>query len=168
MMKKMLLAIDRFSEFIGKTVSFLILPVTLLEAFEAIRRYGFNSPTDWSWELAAIMSGAMYVAGGAWVLKDNKHVRTDLFYAKLSRKWQAIFDLFFFTIIFFSFAGVLAVKSTQQAIYSVGILESTYSMWGPPLYPLKIIIALSFITLFLQGLAKWIRDLYFLIKGCEL
>jgi TRAP-type mannitol/chloroaromatic compound transport system permease small subunit len=41
-------------------------------------------------------------------------------------------------------------------------------MWGPPIYPLKIIIALSFITLLLQGLAKWIRDLYFLLKGCEI
>jgi TRAP-type mannitol/chloroaromatic compound transport system permease small subunit len=146
MLKKTVTAIDRISVFIGKLFSFIILPVTLLEAVEVVLRYGFDSPTDWSWELAAMLSGAMFVTGAAWVLKDNKHVRTDLVYAKLPHKWQAIFDLF----------------------YSVGILESTFSMWSPPLYPLKIIIALSFIILLLQGLAKWIRDLYFLIKGCEI
>ena len=168
MLKNILTAIDSFSVFIGKLFSFIILPVTVLEAVEVVLRYGFDSPTDWSWELAAMLSGAMFVAGAGWVLKDNKHVRTDLVYAKLPRKWQAIFDLFFFTFIFFSFTGVLAVKSVQQSIYSVGILEKTFSMWGPPLYPLKIIIAMSFITLLLQGLAKWIRDLYFLLKGCEI
>lgn len=168
MLKKTLTAIDFISVFLGKTFSFIILPVTLLEAVEVVLRYAFNSPTDWSWELAAMLSGAMFVTGAAWNLKDNKHVRTDLIYAKLPRKWQAVFDLFFFTVIFFSFTVVLTVKSIQQSIYSVGILEKTFSMWGPPLYPLKMIIALSFTILLLQGLAKWIRDLYFLIRGCEL
>jgi TRAP-type mannitol/chloroaromatic compound transport system permease small subunit len=110
----------------------------------------------------------MFVMGAGWVLKDDKHVRTDIIYAKLPRKWQAIFDLFFFTSIFFSFVGVLIVKSSQQAIHSTHILERTFSMWAPPLYPLKIIIALSFILLGLQGLAKWIRDLYYLITAREI
>jgi TRAP-type mannitol/chloroaromatic compound transport system permease small subunit len=41
-------------------------------------------------------------------------------------------------------------------------------MWGPPLYPLKTVIAISFILLGLQGIAKFIRDITFLIKGEEL
>ena len=168
MLKKILAAIDAVSVFAGKMFSFIILPVTLLEAVEVILRYVFNSPTDWSWELAAMLAGAMFVMGAAWDLKDEKHVRTDIIYAKLNRKWQAIFDVFFFTTIFFSFTVVLAVKSTQQAIYSTRISESTFSMWAPPLYPLKIIIALSFIVLFLQGLAKWLRDVHFLIKGRDI
>jgi TRAP-type mannitol/chloroaromatic compound transport system permease small subunit len=168
MLKKTVTAIDSLSVFIGKLFSFIIIPVALLEAAEVVLRYGFDAPTDWSWELAAMLSGMMFISGAAWVLKEDRHVRTDLLYAKLSRKWRAIFDLFFFTLIFFSFVGVLSVKSTLQAIYSVSILESTFSMWAPPMYPLKIIIALSFITLLLQGVAKWIRDIYYLIKGCEI
>jgi TRAP-type mannitol/chloroaromatic compound transport system permease small subunit len=168
MLKKILKTIDSISEISGKTFSYLILPVVILEAVEVVRRYVFDSPTDWSWELAALTAGAMFVMGAGWALRDDKHVRTDLIYGKLPRKWQAIFDLFFFTFIFFSFTSVLIVKSTQQAIYSVGIQERTFSMWAPPLYPLKIVIALSFIVLGLQGLAKWIRDLYFLVKGREI
>lgn len=168
MLKKVVTTIDAISVFAGKLFSFIILPVTLLEAVEVVLRYVFDSPTDWSWELAAMLAGAMFVMGAGWDLKDDKHVRTDIIYVRLNRKWQAIFDLFFFTTIFFSFTVVLTVKSVQQALYSIRILERTFSMWAPPLYPLKIVIALSFIVLLLQGLAKWMRDLHYLIKGSEL
>ncbi len=39
MLKKMLTAIASFSVFIGKLFSFIILPVTLLEAVDVILRY---------------------------------------------------------------------------------------------------------------------------------
>jgi TRAP-type mannitol/chloroaromatic compound transport system permease small subunit len=168
MLKKILTAIDTVSEVMGKAFSFLILPVVLLEAFEVVLRYGFDSPTDWSWELAALVSGGMFIMGGAWVLKENRHVRTDVFYAKFSPRGQALIDLIFFALVFFPFVGVMVWKGIDKAIYSVSILEETYSMWAPPLYPLKITIALAFILLCLQGLAKWIRDLHFVIKGHDL
>lgn len=168
MLKKILAIIDAVSENTGKLFSFIILPVAALEAVEVILRYGFDSPTDWSWELAAILSGAMFITGGAWVLKEDKHVRTDIFYGKFSRKVQAYLDVFFFTTIFFSFVTVLSWKSINNAIYSVSIQERTFSMWAPPLYPLKIIIAFSFVLFGLQGIAKWIRDLHYIIKGEEL
>ena len=57
---------------------------------------------------------------------------------------------------------------SNNAIYSVGIQESTFSMWAPPLYPLKVIFAVAYILLFLQGLAKWVRDLVYVVKGVEI
>ena len=168
MLKKLLQTIDAISENTGKLFSFIVIPIALLEAMEVVLRYVFNSPTDWSWELAAILSGVMFITGGAWVLKEDKHVRTDIFYGKFSRKTQACVDVFFFTTIFFTFVGVLSWKAVNSAIYSTSILERTFSMWAPPLYPLKIIIALSFILLGLQGIAKWIRDLHYIINGEEI
>lgn len=160
--------IDTLSVFMGKLFSYLILPIMLLEAVEVVLRYVFNSPTDWSWELATHLSGAMFIMGAGWVLKDDKHVRTDIIYAKLSKKGQALIDLFFFTLIFFSFCGVLTFKSWTKAIYSANIFERTFSMWGPPLFPLKLIIATGFTILLLQGFAKWSRDLHFIITGREI
>ena len=168
MFKKLLSMIDSLSLFMGKLFSYLILPITLLEAVEVVLRYVFDSPTDWGWELATHLAGAMFIMGAAWVLLNDKHVRTDLIYGKLTRRMQAAFDVFFFTTIFFSFAITLTFKSWNQAIYSAKIFERTFSMWGPPLFPLKIIIATGFTILLLQGFAKWSRDIHYLITGREL
>ncbi|MBE0583332.1 MAG: TRAP transporter small permease subunit [Desulfofustis sp.] len=168
MFKKTLNTIDTISIFLGKLFSYLILPIMLLEAIEVVLRYGFGTPTDWGWELATHLAGAMFIMGAAWVLLEDKHVRTDLIYGRLSRRWQAALDVFFFTIIFFSFTFVLTFKSWNMAIYSTKIFERTFSMWGPPLFPLKITIAAGFTILLLQGLAKWSRDFHYLVTGREL
>lgn len=160
--------IDSLSLFMGKLFSYLILPIALLEGAEVVLRYVFDSPTDWSWELATHLAGAMFIMGAAWVLLNDKHVRTDLIYGKLNRRMQAAFDVFFFTVIFFTFTITLTWKSWNQAIYSTKIFERTYSMWGPPLFPLKIIIATGFTILLLQGIAKYSRDIHYLITGREL
>lgn len=165
---KLLKGIDTLSVWSGKIFSMLVLPIIVLETGESILRYIIQKPTDWSWELAAMLFGAFFMMGGAWVLKENNHVRTDVFYNKLSRKWKAYFDLFFFTTIFFVFIGIMVWKMGANAIYSVSIQETTFSMWAPPLYPLKVIFAISYILLLLQGLAKWLRDLVYVTKGVEL
>jgi len=165
---KLLKGIDALSVWSGKIFSMLVLPIIVLETGESILRYIVQKPTDWSWELAAMLFGAFFMMGGAWVLKENNHVRTDVFYNKLSRKWKAYFDLFFFTTIFFVFIGIMVWKMGANAIYSVGIQETTFSMWAPPLYPLKVIFAVSYFLLLLQGLAKWLRDLIYVTKGVEL
>ncbi len=157
--------IDKISENVGKLFSYLIYIIIFIEVIEVIRRYIFNSPTTWSWELATMLFGAHFMIAGAWVLKEDKHVRTDVIYGRLSPRWKALLDLVFFTGIFFAFVGVLIWKSTSNAIFSWTINERTFSMWGPPFYPLKTVIAVSFILLGLQGLAKWIRDLIYVIKG---
>ena len=160
--------VDGVSVFTGKLFSLLVVPIMLLEAVEVVLRYVFDSPTDWSWELAAHLSGAMFIMGAGWVLLEDRHVRTDLIYAKLSKRGQALLDVIFFTIIFFSFTGVLTYKSWIKAIYSTKIFERTFSMWGPPLFPLKIIIATGFTVLLLQGIVKWSRSLHYLITGREI
>jgi TRAP-type mannitol/chloroaromatic compound transport system permease small subunit len=38
-------------------------------------------------------------------------------------------------------------------------------MWGPPLWPSQILIPLGALLIGLQGLTKWIRDLYMVVKG---
>jgi len=165
---KLLKGIDALSVWSGKIFSMLVLPIIVLETGESILRYILQKPTDWSWELAAMLFGAFFMMGGAWVLKENNHVRTDVFYNNCSKKWKAYLDLFFFTTVFFVFAGVMVWKMGANAIYSVSIQETTFSMWAPPLYPLKVIFAFSYILLLLQGIAKWLRDLVYVTKGVEL
>ena len=101
-------------------------------------------------------------------LKEKKHVRTDIIYGRLSRKWQAILDIIFFGVIFLPFVGVLLWKTTENAIFAWQINERTFSMWGPPIAPSKTVFALSFLLLALQGIAKLLRDIVYVVKGEEI
>ncbi len=162
---KVLRVVDLLGEYAGKTFSYLVLVIIALETIEVFRRYVLSSPTTWSWELSTLLYGAHFIIGGAWVLKEGMHVRTDIIYARLSPKTQALIDVILYLVTFFIFAGVLTWTTVSKAIYSWTIKETTYTLWAPPLYPLKMVIAISFILLLLQGLAQWLRSLIFLVKG---
>ncbi|MDR1320212.1 MAG: TRAP transporter small permease subunit [Gracilibacteraceae bacterium] len=168
LLRKITTTIDKISEYTGKAVSYLILVVCVLEVAEVLLRYVFKSPTSWIWELCTIITGGIFVVGGAWVLKEGKHVRTDIIFGRLSRRGQAIVDVALFFVVFTTFAYILISKTVANAIYSWQIDERTFTMWGPPLGYMKTGIAVGFILLTLQALAKLIRDIHYVVKGEEL
>ena len=99
--------IDRLSIFVGKTASWLIIPIVLLQVYEALARYFFKSPTIWTWELALLMYGVHFFLGGAWVLQENRHVRTDVLIMKLSPRLQALLEVLLFCTVFAAFMYVM-------------------------------------------------------------
>lgn len=168
MLAKIVSIIDKINENIAKAFSYLILVIIALETYEVFLRYILGSPTSWTWEVATHLYGALFMIGGAWVLKENRHVRTDVIYGRLSHRKRAIFDIIMFGTIYSTFVGVLCWKTINGAIKSWIISETSWTFLALPLYPIKIIIALSFILLTLQGVAKMIRDIVFVWKGVEL
>ena len=165
---KVLRIVDAISERTGKIFSFLVLAILFLEVREVIARYVFSEPSVWSWELSTLFYGIFFIMGGAWVLKDGRHVRTDVFFARFSPRLKALIDLVLFACLFFVFVAVVVWYGGQAAILSVHIRETTYTVWAPPLYPTKIALFLGFLLLGIQGLAKWIRDLILVAKGIEI
>ena len=90
----------------------------------------------------------------------------DALYRRLSPKTQAKFDFFTgipalcFLIIFFIIVAKFAIKS-----WKIGEFSSMTS-WAPPLYPLKMAIAVGVLLLIFQQVAVMIRS-FFLITGRE-
>lgn len=164
-MEKIFHLIDTISVNLGKLFSYLVPVMVIFEVVEVIRRYVFNSPTIWTWELVTIMFGAHFIMGGAWLIKEDEHVRTDLIFDLFSKKTQALIDLILFGIFFLIFAIPLSWQTINHAIYSCRIGECTHTQWGPPFYPLKIIIALGFTIMLLQGIVKIIRDLMYVLRN---
>lgn len=166
--QKLFRFIDFLSEGTGKLFSFLVIIIMLLQVYEAVMRYIFKAPSIWSWELAMLLYGVHFMAGGAWVLKQNKHVRTDIFLMNMSKKTQAWLEVFLFGSLFLIFAVVMTFKQTENALFSLSMGERTFTEWAPPFYPVKIIMAISFLLLLLQGIARWGRQLYYLISDKEI
>ena len=131
---------------------------------EVTRRYLFNSPTAWCNELIQYIFGTYIIVSGGAILLVGGHVNVDILYIRLSPKTKAKLDILT-SFIFFLFAGVLTYYGSALAWESLITLEHSASTWGPPVYPVKLMLPLGATLLLLQGVAKLIRDILIVVKG---
>ncbi len=166
-MRKLVQFIETLSIWSGKAASWLILVVVCFIIYEILMRYVFHLPTLWVSESMVFGSGLTYVLGAAWALQDNRHVKIDLVYGRLTPRQRAVVDSF--TFVFFALYLVVFLWACMEyAMRSVSVRETSGSAWDPPVYPIKIALAVGVCLLLMQGVAKLIRDIYFAVKGTEL
>ena len=150
--------IDVVNEWVGRILSFLIIPMTVITVIEVILRYVFNRPTLWAWDINTMLLGAFTVLTGGYVLLKDGHVAMDVFVSRFSLRVRAVVALVTSLLFFFSI-GLLVWQSGISAWESFMMREQVNSVWGPPLYPLKILWPIGVFLVLLQGVAKFIRDL---------
>lgn len=157
--------IDRINVGLGKRVSLVGLFFVGTVLYEVFARYLFASPTIWSFEMTTFLCGGTYILGGGWVLRENRHVAIDIIPLKLSPRARAILSLITYGCFFFPLMIVLFWETIDQAIWSWSMWEREYqSVWHAPLYPIKTVIPFAIFFLLLQGVANFIRELFFVIK----
>lgn len=160
-------AIDRLNERLGRWVVWLSLVMVLVGSFNAIARYvgprldlqlSSNAYIELQWYLFSLV----FLLAGAYTLKHDRHVRVDVFYARLSSRWQAWIDLAG-TLVFlipFSIVGLWVSWPAVRASWS--ILEGSPDPGGLARYPIKTVILIAFALLLAQGLAEVVRRVAFL------
>lgn len=157
-MKPSLGWIDILNEWVGRVLSLLIIPMTLIAVIEVILRYVFNRPTIWAWDINMMLLGAFSILAGGYVLLKQGHVTMDVVVTRLSPRVRAVIALIT-SLLFFYCMGLLLWQSGLAAQESIMIREEINSVWGPPIYPLKILWPIGVFLLLLQGVAAFIRDL---------
>ncbi|RJQ54792.1 MAG: TRAP transporter small permease subunit [Desulfobacteraceae bacterium] len=164
--KKFVGAVDSISEWSGRIACWIIVPLVMGTVYDVLMRYLFKSPTKWAYELTWMEYAALFMLGGAYGLRHHVHVRVDVLYNKYPPRVQAVFDALMYLLFFFPLYILLIVYGTKYAAYSWTILENSYlSYWQPPVYPIKTLIPVAFTLFFVQGIAEFIRNATFAIKG---
>ena len=156
-MERFLRVIDNLSQWSGKAFSFVLIAVVGTICIEVVMRYGLNSPTIWAQETMQYLSGVTYIFGGAYALYAGAHVKVEVLAERFGPRTRAVFDLITFPS-FLIFAGALLWFGAEFAWDSILLKESTFSGWAPPIWPIKLTIPVGTLLLFLQGLAKFLRD----------
>lgn len=154
--------IDALNDREGKIFAFLVYPMWALLVFEVVMRYGLNSPTIWSHECCGFIYGTHFVLGGAYALRYGAHVNVEIFYNRFPVRTRAILDLFTW-ILFYILCAALIWKGGAIAWHSVSVLEHSDTVWGPPIWPIKLIVPLGAALMALQGVVKTIKDIYTVI-----
>lgn len=161
--------IDSISQWTGSSARWLGLALVLVGSYDTVMRYAFNAPTVWAYETCIMLGGSMVVLGWAYDHLHNYHIRIDIFYTRFSPKKKALFDVVCAAIFLFPLMVTLAISCVSWLLQSLAMHETmAESYWYPPAWPYRAAILLGVCILILQGLAIFIRDLYFIIKGKHL
>lgn len=165
-MTRLLLFIDLLSAWVGKSFGWLILVLTLGVSYEVFMRYLLNAPTAWAFDMSYITYGALFMMAGAYTLSRNGHVRADIFYRLWAPRVQATVDLVLYLIFFFPAVVAFIWAGWNFARMSVMFKElSIFSPAGVPVFPLKALIPVTGVMLFIQGCADVIRCLVCIRDG---
>jgi TRAP-type mannitol/chloroaromatic compound transport system permease small subunit len=165
-MIKFIYFVDSLSAWVGKAFAWLILVLTFGVSYEVFVRYVLRAPTTWAFDFSYITYGALFLMAGAYTLSRNQHVRGDVIYRLWPQRTQATIDLVLYLLFFFPAILAFMYSGWNFAQMSVRFLEvSIFSPAGIPVFPLKALIPVTGVFLFLQGVAEVMRCIMCLRDG---
>ena len=149
--------VGRVNHFSGTFVAYWSVIAVFVYYYEVIARYVFNSPTNWAHESMFLMFGAQYLLAGGFCLREDAHVRVDVFYTKFSQKTKALVDII--TSAFF-FIFMLSLLTSGWTFFndSFQVREVSFTEWGIQYYPIKLTLVLGAALLLLQGTTRLLHD----------
>lgn len=141
----------------AKVVSLLMVFLVVMMCYEVVRRYFFNAPTIWGLEFTTFIFGVHFVMGYGYTEYFDGHVRVDIFSSKFPKKTQDVLYIVLTTMVTLPLVTLLSIWAWDNAVTSTKLLESLSSAWAPPIWPVKLLMALGFTFLCLQVLSNLIK-----------
>lgn len=160
--------LEKFAEATGRAVSWLVLGMVLLIAYDVAMRYLFQIGSVGLQELEWHLFALIFLLGAAYTFKHDGHVRVDIVYHSRHmnarrRAWVNLLGGLFFLL---PFCLLIIVSSAPFVANSFGMGEGSPDAGGLPYrFLLKAAIPVGFSMLLLQGVAHMLRSLRTLLTG---
>lgn len=87
-MSRLLRILDRIEDAMSAGAILLLVAITLMVCLEVFMRYALNDPLVWVVEFAEYSLLYICFLGAAWALRENNHVRVDIFLSAFSDRWR--------------------------------------------------------------------------------
>ena len=160
--------VDAITDWGGKAISWLIIPLVIALVYEVFARYFFHAPTVWAYDITYMVYGTLYMLGAAYTLLKGGHIRTDILYNMFSVRWKGIVDASLYILFYFPGVFLFFLAGWEYAARSWEIQERTQvSPWRPYIFPFKAVIPASLILLLFQGISELLKSLHAAVKGEE-
>jgi TRAP-type mannitol/chloroaromatic compound transport system permease small subunit len=165
-MKRVLHAVDSISDWSGKIVSFAIYLGILMLVFEVIARYFFNSPTVWVHGYSQRLFGSYFILVGAYTLLKDGHVRVDIIYQRFPIRVRALLDILIYSLL--AIWVFVLIKEGGTFFYNSWMMREVDEMaLAHPVYPVKLLLVVGVLLIFLQGLSRLTTSCITLVKGVK-
>ncbi|MDX5381998.1 MAG: TRAP transporter small permease subunit [Rhodobacterales bacterium] len=151
-------AIDRFNSAVALVVRWLALIMVLVQFCIVIGRYVFGYNSIAAQESVLYMHATLFMLGAGFTLLVDKHVRVDVFFAKLSEQAKRRIDIFGHLFLLIPSMTALLYWSWPSVRNSWRILEGPISVGGiEAVFLLKSLIPAFCILVLLQSVSILVR-----------
>lgn len=151
---------DKLNEWVGYCTSWLTTALVLVVSYDVFTRYVLKNSSVAVQELEWHIFAVIFLVGAAYTLKEDKHVRVDVFYTKMSPKKQALVNLLGAVFFLLPFSLLIVKTSIPFVINAYTFSESSPDPGGLPYrWILKSSIVAGFVLVFIQGLSLTFRSI---------
>ena len=154
--------IDRFSEFIGRWIAWLVLAAVLISAINAAVRKAFNTSSNAYLEIQWYLFAAVFLLAAGYTMLRQGHVKIDVISSKLSKRKQIWIDILGFTFFLMPMCLVILYYGIPFFLQGFRSGEMSSNAGGLIRWPVYICIPIGFSLLLLQGLSELIKRVAFL------
>lgn len=159
MISRLIQSIDAFTDKVGRTIAWLTLVMVLVMALIVLLRYVFQIGSIALQESVMYLNALIFAFGAAYTLKEQGHVRVDVFYNRLSERGQALVDLLGGVCFLFLTTGFILWTSWDYVAVSWRVREGSAESSGLEfVYLLKTTILVLAVLLMVQGFAELLKS----------
>jgi len=158
-MQKIIKTIDYINDVTGRSIAWLTLAMVLITFLIVVLRYAFSLGWIAMQESVVYLHAVVFMLGAGYTLKQNKHVRVDIFYEKMNTRAKAWVDLSGALLLLIPFCLFIIYISWNYVSLSWSLLEGSRDAGGlPAVFLLKTTIPIMAGLLMLQGVAQALRS----------
>jgi len=154
--------IDRCTERIGHSLTWLILLTVLISAINAVVRKGFNWSSNSLLEIQWYLFSAVFLLGAGYTLLRNEHVRIDVIAGRLSKRAQTWIDIIGTIFFLLPMAVLIGWLGWPVFVDTFERNEISTNAGGLIIWPARLLIPVGFLLLAVQGISELIKRIAFL------
>ncbi|SHK87757.1 TRAP transporter small permease subunit [Halomonas caseinilytica] len=160
---RLLARLDHLSEWLGRSLSWLILVMMLIQFLIVVLRYAFSINSIPMQESVMYLHATVFMLAASYTLRHDGHVRVDIFYRGMSARGKALVDLLGTLLLLMPVMIFVILVSLGYVGKSWAIFEGSPDSGGiPGVFLLKTLIPLFAALMLLQGLVEAGRNVLIL------
>ena len=153
--------VEKYINFIGEKISYLIPVMTLLMIIVIVSRYFFGVGRTDLQELVMYFHALIFLGCAGYVFNKDEHVRVDIFYRGATAKYKDLINVIFGFIFLLPLAFVVGFYSIELINMSWRIQETSTEAGGLPyVFVQKTFILLFPLTLFAAFFNQLIKTIW--------
>lgn len=156
MAERIVLAMTALNRWAGGVVSFLNLVIMATVVWEVFCRYILRSPTIWAMEINQYLLAALALLAGGYTLVEDRHVRVDVIYRRLSPRARATVEILS-ALLALVLCCVLIWYGSEFALDALRKNKRSMSLLEAPLFPSMALVPMGAALLGLQAVAVLVR-----------